>query len=130
MAPITHIVLFKYRSTLPWSTLQDHFTSFRGLQSTCLHPSTGAPYILSLRMGQNNSWEPHSKGMTHGFVLEFASQEHLDYYLLEDPVHAAFSAKARPLIEDSVVVDIQDGVLVGAKPEKPGRRAGGKWPGG
>jgi hypothetical protein len=50
------------------------------------------------------SWEPFSKGMTHGFVLEFASQEDLDYYLTEDPVHLAFSAAAKSLIEDSVVV--------------------------
>jgi len=50
--------------------------------------------MLSMRMGKNNSWEPHSKGMTHAFILEFASQEHLDYYLLEDRVHAEFSREA------------------------------------
>lgn len=42
--------------------------------------------------------------MTHGFVLEFASQQDLDYYLTEDPVHLAFSDAAQPLIEDSVVI--------------------------
>jgi hypothetical protein len=42
--------------------------------------------------------------MTHGFILEFRNQEDLDYYLTEDPVHAAFSKAAGPLIEDSVVV--------------------------
>lgn len=57
-----------------------------------------------MRKGKNQSWEPFNKGMTHGFVLEFASQEDLDYYLTEDPVHLAFSKAAKPLIEDSVVV--------------------------
>ena len=42
--------------------------------------------------------------MTHGFVLEFKSQEDLDYYHLEDPVHLAFSKAAKGLVEDSVVV--------------------------
>lgn len=127
-APITHIVLFKYRSDISWTTLQSHFEAFQALQQRCTHPSTGRPYILSMRMGKNNSWEPHSKGMTHAFVLEFASQEHLDYYLLQDQVHAEFSRNAHPMIEDSVVVDIRDGVLFGPSPRKR-VGLGGKWQG-
>lgn len=61
--------------------------------------------------------------MTHGFVLEFASQADLDYYLLEDPVHAAFSQAAREYVEDSVVVDVTDGVLFAAPVEAPQRAA-------
>lgn len=62
--------------------------------------------MLSLRAGKNQSWEDFSKGMTHGFVLEFRNQEDLDYYLTEDPVHRAFSEDVvkRGLLEDSVVV--------------------------
>lgn len=60
--------------------------------------------MLSMQMGKNVSWENFGKGMTHAFVLEFASVEDKDFYLLEDPVHRAFSVKAAPLIEDSVVV--------------------------
>ncbi|KAF9691606.1 hypothetical protein EKO04_010287 [Ascochyta lentis] len=126
--PITHIVLFKYRPDITWTDFQTHFDAFQALKSQCLHPDTGKPYMLSMRMGQNNSWEPFSKGMTHAFVLEFASQAHLDYYLLQDEVHAAFSRAAKPLIEDSVVVDIKDGVLFGPKPRKP-VGAGGVWKG-
>jgi hypothetical protein len=126
--PITHIVLFKYRPDITWTAFQSHFDSFRALQSRCLHPDTGKPYMLSMRMGQNNSWEPFSKGMTHAFILEFASQEHLDHYLLRDEVHAEFSRNAHPLIEDSLVVDIRDGVLFGAKPRKP-VGLGGVWKG-
>jgi hypothetical protein len=67
------------------------------------------------------SWEPFSKGMTHGFVLAFRCQEDLDYYLTEDAVHAAFSKAAKPLIEDSLVVDIHNGVLFGPSPPAPSK---------
>jgi hypothetical protein len=126
--PITHILLFKYRSDITWTDLQEHFTSFQALQTKCLHPDTGRPYMLSMRMGKNNSWEPYSKGMTHGCVLEFASQEHLDYYLLFDEVHAEFSRNAHPKIKDSLVMDIRDGVLFGPAPKKP-FGLGGLWRG-
>lgn len=42
--------------------------------------------------------------MTRGFVLEFQSQEDIDYYHLEDPVHLAFAKAGKGLAEDSVVV--------------------------
>ena len=67
--------------------------------------------MISMRMGKNTSWEPFGKGMTHAFILEFASTEDRDYYLLKDPVHHAFSAKAGPLIEDSLVIDFEDSRL-------------------
>jgi hypothetical protein len=41
--------------------------------------------------------------MTHAFILEFDNKEDRDYYLLKDPVHRAFSQKAGPFIEDSLV---------------------------
>jgi hypothetical protein len=122
--PITHIVLFKYRPDITWTDFQAHFDSFRALKDECVHPATGKPYMLSMRMGKNRSWEPFSKGMTHGFVLEFASQADLDYYLLEDPVHLAFSKAAAPLVEDSVVLDIRDGMLFGPTPKRPGATNG------
>ncbi|PSN59490.1 hypothetical protein BS50DRAFT_447478, partial [Corynespora cassiicola Philippines] len=108
---ITHIVLFKYRSDISWTDFESHFKSFMALKTDSLHPVTGKPLIKSLKAGKNRSWEPFSKGLTHGFVLEFASQEDLDYYLTAEPVHLQFSKNAKPLIEDSVVIDIKDGVL-------------------
>lgn len=132
---VTHIVLFKYKSSISWEDFESHFESFKALQQECLHPITGRPYMLSMRMGKNRSWEPHSKGMTHAFVLEFASQGDLDYYLTKDPVHRAFSDKALPLIDDSLVVDIRDGVLFGPAAKRPagvtfpGEDDGRKWKG-
>lgn len=54
--------------------------------------------MISLDLGKNRSWEDFSKGMTHGFVLEFENQDDLDYYLTEDPVHLEFSRNAAPLM--------------------------------
>lgn len=116
---VTHIVLFNYRDDISWTDFERHFASFMALKHTSLHPETRKPLIKSLKAGKNRSWEPFSKGMTHGFVLEFASQEDLDYYLTAEPVHLQFSKDAKPLIEDSVVIDIKDGVLFGAKAEHP-----------
>lgn len=67
--------------------------------------------------------------MTHGFVLEFACQEDLDYYLTQEPVHLQFSKEAGPLIEDSVVIDIRDGVLFGEKAEHPSLKKKGTYKG-
>ncbi|MCJ1475659.1 hypothetical protein MMC13_004322 [Lambiella insularis] len=72
-----------------------------------------------MTMGRNQSWEPYSKGMTHAFVLEFASAADRDYYILRDPAHISFSQSASPLIEDSLVVDIEPGNLFGSAPSRP-----------
>jgi hypothetical protein len=127
---ITHVVLFKYRSEVPWSDLEDHFKHFMSLKTRSLHPQTDLPLIKSLRAGKNTSWEQFSQGMTHAFILEFASQSDLDYYLTAEPVHVQFSKDAKPLIEDSLVVDFKDGVLFGAKAEHPLlREVEGLWRG-
>jgi hypothetical protein len=136
---VTHIVLFKYNATVPWTDLEHHFTQLAKLKSTCLKPAgSGKPYMLSMQIGKNHSWENFAKGMTHCIVLEFASLEDRDFYLLEDPVHRAFSVTAAPLIEGSVVVgktawclasmqnssltwccnlDFVNGVLLGSSPQ-------------
>lgn len=128
--PITHIVLFKYRPDLSWSTLESYFQDFQSLRTKCLHPQTSKPYMLSMRMGKNTSWESFHKGMTHGFILEFANQSDLDHYLTCDPIHLAFSRAAKQLIGDSIVIDILDGQLFGPRAVKPGTpEAGGVYPG-
>ncbi|KAK3078882.1 hypothetical protein LTS18_006377, partial [Coniosporium uncinatum] len=111
--PITHIVLFKYAADLSWTEFESHFRDFQALSTSSLHPVTGKPLIQSIKMGKNRSWESYSKGMTHGFVLDFENQSDLDYYLTKEPTHLQFSKAAKPLIEDSVVIDIIDGQLFG-----------------
>jgi hypothetical protein len=102
--PITHIVLFKYRSNLTWTEFEKHFESFMALKTKSVNPKTGKPLIKSLKAGKNRSWESYSKGMTHGFVLEFESQDDLDYYILQEPVHVKFSKEAGPLMYDDNAV--------------------------
>lgn len=47
--PITHIVLFKYRSDVGWADLQAHFDDFLSLPARCLRD--GRPYVRSLKTG-------------------------------------------------------------------------------
>ena len=117
---ITHLVLFRYRTNLSWNDLEKHFSAFRALENQCLHHETGKPYMVSMRMGKNRSWETYSKGMTHAFILEFSSQADLDYFLTRDPIQLEFARKTRPLVEDTTVIDIKDGELFGDKPVMPG----------
>lgn len=48
--------------------------------------------------------------MTHGFVVEFASEADRDYYLFQDPSHLAFVKKNSPRFDDIRVVDYAKGV--------------------
>lgn len=110
MVPVTHVVLFRYYDTVPWTTLSAHFRDFANLKHKCVKED-GKPYILSLRMGKNTSWENFARGMTHCFILEFINEADRDYYLIRDKVHHAFSDSARGLIQDSIVLDCQDNVM-------------------
>lgn len=49
-------------------------------------------------------------GLTHGFVVEFASKADRDYYVSDDPAHQAFVKKNSPRFDDVRVVDYEKGV--------------------
>ena len=59
------------------------------LKDQCLKPpAVGKPYMLLHKSRQEPLLvAPFSKSITHAFVLEFATQEDLDYYITENPVH-------------------------------------------
>ncbi|MCJ1246467.1 hypothetical protein MMC30_003674 [Trapelia coarctata] len=95
MAPVTHVVLFKYRSDISWTDLEQYFRGFTALQTTFLNPN-GKPYMLSMRMGKNISSEPFSKGMTHAFILEFASPETKTTISYRTPSSTPFPPKQHP----------------------------------
>lgn len=84
---------------------------FLALKTNCLHPLTGLAYILSLKGGRDNSPEGLQGGITHGFVVEFASVEDRDYYVNVDGAHKAFVKGLDGLVEKAVVVDFEDGVF-------------------
>ncbi|KAL1612431.1 hypothetical protein SLS60_000658 [Paraconiothyrium brasiliense] len=83
-----------------------------GLQKSCIHPTTGAPYIKSIIGGKDNSPEGLQEGLSHAFIVQFASNEDRDYYVNQDPTHDAFKKAAGPFIEQAVVVDFQDGAFM------------------
>lgn len=68
MAPITHVVIFQYKSDATIGQKQDVSQAFLALRDTCLSPehvnftSAGKPYIQSIRAGSNNSPEEAAKG--------------------------------------------------------------------
>ncbi len=49
-------------------------------------------------------------GLTHGFVVEFASAEDRDYYVSKDPAHQAFVKKNGPRFDEVRVIDYEKGV--------------------
>jgi hypothetical protein len=51
------------------------------------------------------NYEKLQKGLTHGFVVEFASLTDRDYYTERDPVHAKLG---KALLEGSEIVTVLD----------------------
>lgn len=92
--PIIHIVLFKFDTAAVEGTITTTCQDFKSLATRCV-TSQGKPYIQSLKAGKDMSIEGRTKGFTHAFVVTFDCIQDRDYYLNEDPVHAAF-AKVYP----------------------------------
>lgn len=122
MAPVTHVVIFQYKSSTTVEEKQNVASSFLALQERCLSPanpgfaSPGKPYIVSIIGGSNNSLEPKAAGYEHVYVVTFASPEHRDYYVgldpeYADPAHTAFKKLVGPLlvVERIAVADFTDG---------------------
>ena len=110
------------------------------LRDNCLHPTSQKPYIKTSSGGADNSPEGiqvgniaypceavektfildkgltdtkilySQNGITHGFVVEFASAEDRDYYVHKDPVHQAFVRSLDGVIEKAQAVDYTPGV--------------------
>ncbi|CAK7566079.1 MAG: hypothetical protein SEPTF4163_004013 [Sporothrix epigloea] len=106
---VVHIVLFQFKSSVGAEAVQAAGARFLALGSACIHPTTQAPYVLSVRGGKDNSIEPFQHGNTHGFVVEFASAEDRAYYVHEDPAHSAFVASVKDLVEKITVLDFTPG---------------------
>ena len=48
---------------------------------------------------------------THGFIVEFESEEDRGYYLSKDPAHLAFVESIMPILENNKVLDFVPGVF-------------------
>ncbi|KAL2022811.1 hypothetical protein VTK56DRAFT_4627 [Thermocarpiscus australiensis] len=106
---VTHTVLFQFKANLKADDVKAACARFLALKQECLHPARNEPYIRSLKGGKDNSPEGLQNGMTHGFVVEFASAEDRDYYVTKDPAHLAFAKSLEGLLEKATVVDFIDG---------------------
>ncbi|KAL7952184.1 dabb domain-containing protein [Trichoderma compactum] len=107
---ISHTVLFQFKAEAMADDVKAACTRFLALKGSCIHPTTGTKYIISLKGGKDNSPETLQNGITHGFVVEFASAEDRDYYVTTDPAHQAFVKSIGGLVEKAIVVDFSDGV--------------------
>ena len=81
------------------------------LKTTCIHPSTKSPYILSCSGGRNNSLEAARAEYSHAFVVEFANEEDRRYYLASDPAHLGFVKGIAGEVQRVGVVDFVPGVM-------------------
>jgi len=108
-----HLVLFKWKSTLSISEVNELCDQLLSLKDSCVHPETNQPYIVKLTGGKDNSPEAMQlqKGFTHGFVFEFASVADRDYYVYKDQAHAKVGGVVTQHSEDIAVVDYEVGVF-------------------
>lgn len=99
------------------------------LKHSCVKNETNEPYIVNISGGKDNSPEgmqvqvPASppnfipdhehlqKGLTHGFVVEFASVADRNFYVTMDPAHLKAGAVLFENSEDITVFDYEVGVL-------------------
>lgn len=99
-------VAFKLARAADLPALTERFLQ---LEQDCV--LNGRRYIRSVRGGKQTSPEDHHGGMQVVFVAEFASQQDLEYYVFEDPAHAAFKKAIGSLgVEGVTVLDFTDGV--------------------
>ncbi|KAF7718503.1 Uncharacterized protein PECH_003687 [Penicillium ucsense] len=108
---ITHIVLFTFKAGTDAHVIQDTCDRMLALKDKCVHPTTNQSYIKSSSGGSDNSIEGLQAGITHAFVVEFASAEDRDYYVKEDPAHREFVKSLDGVLEKGQVIDYTPGVF-------------------
>jgi hypothetical protein len=93
---LKHIVLFRYREGITDQQRQEVEDRFHALAKS---HRNGAPYILGIESGAQNSPEGLHAGLEHGFIVTFKSEGDRNYYLgrpfinnasLYDPAHDEF----------------------------------------
>ncbi|TQV99330.1 hypothetical protein V2A60_004803 [Cordyceps javanica] len=109
MAPITHIVMLDFKPEVTKAQRDELSTELLDLKNQCLHHTTKKPYIIHSYGGTDNSIEGFQHGISHVFVVEFASSDDRDYYVKEDPAHLAYVKKLFPFLVKPTVVDFTPG---------------------
>ncbi|KAJ8108716.1 hypothetical protein OPT61_g7980 [Boeremia exigua] len=104
---IIHIVLFEWKASTSDAQVEEACSRMLALKDKCLSASAQKPYIKSFSGGRNNSNEGHAAPFTHGFVVEFESEEDRDYYVSKDPAHQDFVKFAGELMQSVKVFDYE-----------------------
>lgn len=94
---LRHVVLFKFKPTATEAEIKMVEETFKQLPATI-------KTIREFEWGTNNSPEGLSEGLTHCFLVTFASEKDRDDYL-PHPAHKAFVQKLGGLLDKAVVVD-------------------------
>ncbi|KAL2149471.1 hypothetical protein VTH82DRAFT_8122 [Thermothelomyces myriococcoides] len=108
---ITHIVLVQFKADISPEVAKAVLEDARSLKDNCVHPTSKQPYILSVKIGKDNSPEGLQNGLTHGFVVEFASAEDRNYYVNTDPAHQNVARRLKEVAEKVIVLDFSDGAF-------------------
>ncbi|RDA91280.1 hypothetical protein CP533_6321 [Ophiocordyceps camponoti-saundersi (nom. inval.)] len=111
MTPIVHVVFFQFKPELTAMERTRLCDQMLALKDSCLHPRSEKPYIRSSIGGLDKSIEGAQGGMTHAFVVEFASQEDRDYYIQQDPAHRAFVDHILPKLVKARIIDFSPGIF-------------------
>ena len=94
---LQHIVLFRFKPETTPEKVAEIIAAFEVLPSKIKE-------IKGFQWGTNNSPEKLDKGLTHAFILTFASEKDRDTYL-PHPAHKAFGSIVGPWLADVTVVD-------------------------
>ena len=94
---LRHVVLFKFKPTATEAQIKMVEETFKQLPATI-------KTIKAFEWGKNNSPEGLNEGLTHCFLVTFASEKDRDEYL-PHPAHKAFVEKLGGLLDKAVVVD-------------------------
>lgn len=97
-APVLrHVVMFKFQDKSTPADIQKVEAAFRALPGKIAQ-------IRGFEWGTNNSPEKLNQGLTHCFLLSFASEADRDAYLVH-PAHKAFGEVLKPYFDKATVLD-------------------------
>jgi hypothetical protein len=94
---LRHVVLFKFKETSSAEDVKKVEDAFRALPSKIKE-------VKSFEWGKNNSPEGINDGLTHCFLVSFASEKDRATYL-PHPDHMAFVEVLKPHVDKVVVID-------------------------
>ncbi len=94
---LRHFVAFAFKDSASPEQIDSVVKAFLGLRKTI-------PEVQSIEAGPNNSPEHLNKGLTHAFLVTFASEKDRDTYLTH-PEHEKFKKFALPFVSDVLVID-------------------------